>query len=305
MGKQEKRKGCLILIAIFFLISMIIRCISEPNDNIYVETNNDIFMKAQSKYRYTNYDEALILINSLINMDSTNSQYYELRGKILHELQDTLHREEDFKRTLEFARTDSLKDARIRELVRWELQHGEEEKARELLKKEIKVYENDSVKHVQTIEYVANEYLKLGDTIDAIKLYNQLSDEYRYSGEFNNKIGILYSKMQKNKSALHEFKKAVKVDPDNSTFLYNLGIGYLNIGNKRRAKSHFKKSAELGHDKACMEYRELSAKTLYYQMSKCCDGSTSYSTGRGTCSHHGGVCGIINVPYKEYTIECN
>lgn len=61
---------------------------------------------------------------------------------------------------------------------------------------------------------------------------------------------------------------------------------------------------ELGNKNACKEYRELTARTRYYKRSRCCDGTTSSATGRGACSHHGGVCRIENVPYKEYTINC-
>jgi len=39
-------------------------------------------------------------------------------------------------------------------------------------------------------------------------------------------------------------------------------------------------------------------KKLVGYHTKCCDGSISYSTGRGTCSHHKGVCGT-EAEYNE------
>jgi len=305
MKKKKNEKGCLVTIGILILIMIIGSLIPETEDDIYVETKKDFYSKARLEYRYSKYSEALTFINEAIHEDSTNSEYYELRGKILYELQDTLHSEEDFKRTLTLAKTDSLKDIRIKELINWDLQHGEKEKARELLKEEIKLYKNDSLKHIEIMEYAAERYLTIGDTLETINLYLQLSKDYKHTGTFYNKIGILYSRMHKNKSAILEFKKAVKIEPQNDMFIYNLGVGYLNRGSKQRAKKHFKKAAELGHKDACKEYRELSARTRYYQESRCCDGSTSSATGRGACSHHGGVCRILNIPYKVYTVECN
>ncbi|WP_420571941.1 tetratricopeptide repeat protein [Kordia sp.] len=297
MTKKKNGKGCLIVIGLIFILSIIGNLISKPQNEIYAD--------ASLKYRLSEYKEALELINEIIERDSTNTEYYELRGKILYELQDTLHSEEDFKRTLTFAKTDSVKNIRIKELINWDIQHDQKEKAKELLKEEVKLYKNDSIKHIEIMEYAAEKYLVIGDTLETIHLYRQLSNEYKKIGRFNNRIGILYSIMHKNKNALAEFKKAVKAEPNNDLFLYNLGISYLNLLNKRKAKLYFKKSMELGNEEACREYRELTAKTRYYQRTKCCDGTTSSASGRGACSHHSGVCGIVNIPYKVYTIECN
>ncbi|QHI37089.1 hypothetical protein IMCC3317_24670 [Kordia antarctica] len=297
MTKKKSGKGCLIVIGIFFMIGFI--------GSLLPKAEGDIYAEAKSKYTYSEYTEALTLINEAIIRDSTNSEYYELRGKILYKLQDTIHSKEDFKKTLFFATTDSIKDSRIKELIAWDIQHGKEEEAKELLQKEIQLYKTDSLQHIEVVEYAARKYLEIGDTLETINLYKQLNEEYKHSGKFSNKLGILYSQMQKNKNALAEFKKAVEIEPNNDQFLYNLGISYLNIGSKRRAKPYLKKAAELGNSDACREYRELSAKTHYYQRTKCCDGTTSSASGRGACSHHRGVCGIVNIPYKVYTIECH
>lgn len=295
--KKNKGKGCIIFIAVFFILTII--------GSFLPESENDIYEEAVSKYNFSEYREALKLINKAINIDSSNTEFYELRGKILYELQDTLHSKEDFKRTVLLAKTDSIKDIRIKELINWDLQHGDKEKIKQLLKEEIQLYKNDSTKHVEIMEYAADKYLAINDTLETINIYTKLSDEYTQNGRFNNKIGVLYSQMHKDKAAVKAFEKAVKAAPNDDIFLYNLGITYLHLKNKRKAKLYLKKATDLGNKDACRQYRELTARTRYYQRTQCCDGTTSSSTGRGTCSHHGGVCGVVNIPYKEYTMTCN
>lgn len=196
-------KGCLIAIAIFFGIGFISIIIG-----IFLpETKEDFFRDAKSSYSSNNYELALTKVNEAIKIDSTNSEYYELRGKILHELQDTIHSSEDFNKTLELAKSDTEKDLRIRELIEWDLNHGEEEKAKELLLKEIELYKKDTLKHIEVVDYAARKYLTIGDTIEAINLYDDLSNEYTNSGEYRNKSGILYTNIKKNKKAIVEFKK--------------------------------------------------------------------------------------------------
>ena len=293
---MKEAKGCLIGVCIVVLFGII--------GSLLPESDNEIYAEAKSKYQSGDYENALSVINEVISKDSTNADYYELRGMILYELQDTVQSEEDFQKTLHLSQTDSAKDIKIRELIEWDLKHGEEDKARELLNKEIELYKNDSLKHIEVVEYAIRKYLAFGDTLETIKLYQLLTEEYPSNSMFENQLGILYTNIGNYKKAIREFKEAVELEPENDTYLYNLGASYLSIKNKTKAKVYFKKSAELGNKEACNHYRELTARTKYYTRSKCCDGTTSSSVGRGTCSHHGGVCGTESIPYKEYTINC-
>ena len=188
-------------------------------------------------------------------------------------------------------------------MIEWDLKHDEEDKVGELFKKEIELYKDDYSKHIDVVEYAARKYLSIGDTSETINLYSMLGGEYPTIGRFNNQSGILYTIQKKNKSAISEFKKAIVAEPKNDTYLYNLGITYLNLRNKKGAKSYFKQAMDLGNKNACKEYRELTAITKYNKRSRCCDGTTSSVLGRGACSHHGGVCKLVNVPYKEYTMK--
>ncbi len=298
INKNIFKFGCLPIIGLFTLIIFI--GVFESS-----KTGAGDYSNALSEYNSLKYEKALDYINKAILKDSIKSDYYELRGKILHELQDTIHSNEDLNKTILLSHTLSEKRDKLQQIIDWDIGHGKISEAKILLKQEIELYKNDTINHTLIIEDAVNKYLKIGDTIEAINLYNNIDKYYPESGKYNNLIGVLYSRTKKNNKAISEFKKAIKKEPKNDIFLYHLGVSYLNIKSKRNAKKYFKSSMELGNKSACKEYRELSARTRYYKRSRCCDGSTSSSLGRGTCSHHGGVCRIENVPYKEYTINCN
>ncbi len=290
--------GCLPIFCFFGLILLANYCSGiTPGEKDYE--------RAISKFDNKDFQDALININEAILRDSTNSDFYKLRGMILHELQDTLQSKEDFDKTLKLAFSDDAKDQKIKEMIEWDINHNNYDHAKELLKREVMLYSNDPKKHIGVIEYAANQYFHLKDTLETLKLYEQLILEYPDTTRFKNQTGILYISLGKNKKAIKEFSSIVTLEPSNNIYLYNLGISYLRVKNKRKAKEVLKRSMELGNKDACQEYRELTAKIRYTKKSKCCDGSLSNSIGRGACSHHRGVCGIVNIPYKEYTIYCN
>lgn len=125
-----------------------------------------------------------------------------------------------------------------------------------------------------------------------IRLKKSLGNHYRKEGDIRQAI------------KQYEFILREKSDNDLETAAM-LGDLCLEAKNKSKAKKYYKIAAELGDKRSCQEYRELTAVTKYKRFSRCCDGSISYSTGRGTCSHHGGVCRIEREPYKSYTVSCN
>jgi len=62
------------------------------------------------------------------------------------------------------------------------------------------------------------------------------------------------------------------------------------------------KAIELGNTDANELHEKINPikKRVSYYVTRCCDGTTSNSTGRGTCSHHGGVCNWNEPVYEEY-----
>jgi len=275
--------------------------------NLVPTSDKLAFNKVERLYNNNEYSQALDDINALILKDSSQAHYFELRGKILYHLQDTLHSQEDFNRFLTFASTDSSKEAHLDHLIYWDMEHGKEDEAKKLLLEKLELFEKGSSKHLFIMRTVAYQALNtFHDTTMSLNVYKEILKEYSEEHEVLNEQGILQSKTGQNWSAIKSFIKATELAPQLHLYHYNLAISYLNIKNKTKAKLYFKKAMDLGNSDACTEYRELTAKTSYSKQYRCCDGSVSYAVGkRGACSHHKGVCSLEHVPYKEYTVNCN
>jgi len=87
----------------------------------------------------------------------------------------------------------------------------------------------------------------------------------------------------------------------------NLGLAYYQLENKSMAKSCLQNAYHKNSSNflICNNYRELS-KTVagVKKVSICKDGWVSKSTGRGTCSHHGGVLRVEARPVYAYNVDC-
>jgi tetratricopeptide (TPR) repeat protein len=106
-------------------------------------------------------------------------------------------------------------------------------------------------------------------------------------------------------SAIEYLRSLIEHKLSNGEVYFLLASSYLAIENKVEAILNFEMSANLGNSKAAGIYENLNPikKRITGYVTLCCDGSYSYSTGRGTCSWHGGVC-QWNYPiyenYREY-----
>lgn len=267
--------------------------------------NSDVdhFNDARDYLRDGDYRQALYSINEAIHLDSTNNDFFELRAEIYAHLADTLHFEEDVSHILQTDRSDDERDKHIRGLINWD-SHKTNPKAQELIAKELSLYENDTSKHIEVVDFVIRQYLRSDDTLAAKDLCLQTIKSYPKNPNCYEHLATIELAQHDFRDAIVHYKKYLSIDDSNAVILSNLAYCYIQLKNTTQAKKYYKLSADLGNSEACKQYRELTAKTRYYTQSACCDGSTSSSTGRGTCSHHGGVCGIEYVPYKEYTYDC-
>lgn len=151
---------------------------------------------------------------------------------------------------------------------------------------------------------VSNRFISINDTIGAIRVLKQLAEQIPNSTLAYEKIGDYYSKRKYLKRGINYYKRAVKFGTVNTKVYNKIAKNYLKLRNKKAAIKYYRIATKKGNSLACNELRELTARTKYTTISRCRDGSTSYSTGRGTCSHHGGVSHLEYIPYKEYTMEC-
>jgi len=92
------------------------------------------------------------------------------------------------------------------------------------------------------------------------------------------------------------------IDKNPSMYYFERAKCYNKLGKKQEAVNDLNKAIELKHPKAEKLHEQINPirKKVAYYVTRCCDGSTSNSTGRGTCSHHGGVCNWNDPVYQEY-----
>ena len=84
-------------------------------------------------------------------------------------------------------------------------------------------------------------YLKANKASQALTVLNKLEKEIGIRSEISQKKFDIYSNIGKDKKAIAELEKLVKVYPSNTKFLYNLGSYLMQKGDKDKADIWFKK----------------------------------------------------------------
>lgn len=109
-------------------------------------------------------------------------------------------------------------------------------------------------------------------------------------------------KAGKYKMAMGELDALLANNPGNSDLLYYRAMCYSKTGRTAEAVQDCKKAMEIGSEEASKLHEKINPirKRVAYYVTRCCDGSTSSATGRGACSHHGGVCDWNDPVYEEY-----
>ena len=79
----------------------------------------------------------------------------------------------------------------------------------------------------------------------AIRIYEQLLQEYSNDADALNDLGRTYSLMQQDNKAIEHYEKAISIDPKNAVFRTNYAISLYNIGEYDRSLIETKKALEL------------------------------------------------------------
>jgi tetratricopeptide (TPR) repeat protein len=111
-----------------------------------------------------------------------------------------------------------------------------------------------------------------------------------------------FVKSGKYKPALIELDSLILKDRSNSQLFYNRAICLSKLGKIQEAVNDCKAAMQMGNKEADQLYNKINPirKRVAYYVTRCCDGTTSSATGRGACSHHGGVCNWNEPVYEEY-----
>ena len=101
-----------------------------------------------------------------------------------------------------------------------------------------------SANAVDTANYVASSYLKLGDTYNAAKAYEQAISLNPSRDDTHIKLGNLYFSEENFQAAEAQYFKAAKLNPD-PVNLYSLGQAYIKTGRYNDAEDQFSKIQRL------------------------------------------------------------
>lgn len=109
-------------------------------------------------------------------------------------------------------------------------------------------------------------------------------------------------KTGKYRIALPEIQDLLSISPGNRDLLYNSALCKSKTGKIQEAVNDIKELVEAGDSNAIQLHNKINPirKRVAFYVTRCCDGSTSGATGRGACSHHGGVCNWNDPVYEEY-----
>jgi tetratricopeptide (TPR) repeat protein len=109
-------------------------------------------------------------------------------------------------------------------------------------------------------------------------------------------------KSGKYKAALPEISALLDADPSNTELQYSRALCYSKTGKIQEAVNDLKPLIQAGNADAEKLHDKINPirKKIVGTETLCCDGTTSNATGRGACSHHGGVCDWNHPIYEEY-----
>ena len=128
------------------------------------------------------------------------------------------------------------------------LSSGQFEKARDALTRAASKSPDDANAHYN----LALAYRNLGDRVNTrLSLEKAIAANHGHT-DAQNDLGILYGMEGRYTIAINYIETASKLDPDNTSFLYNLAIAYDGAGKKEMAQETLRKILEIdpGHTKA-------------------------------------------------------
>lgn len=185
---------------------------------------------------------------------------------------------------------------------------AQEEKQKLELQKQEKVRNDSLTFYINATTYQANKH-KVNEAeklLSRASFFAQLPvDREKIAIEKNNIFRIktfdLINSGQ-HKAAIPFLDTLINENGSNGDLFLKRAICYSKIGNILKAVSDCKIAMQSGDKDAEKLHNKINPlkKRIAYYVTRCCDGSTSNSTGRGTCSHHGGVCDWSEPVYEEY-----
>jgi tetratricopeptide (TPR) repeat protein len=102
--------------------------------------------------------------------------------------------------------------------------------------------------------------------------------------------------------ALSDYSEILLINKENPEILYARALCYIKLKKTQEAVNDLKIAIKLGSAESDKLHEKINPKKrrIAHYVVRCCDGSSSSHSGRGACSHHGGICNPSEPVYEEY-----
>lgn len=122
------------------------------------------------------------------------------------------------------------------------------------------------------------------------------------TNELNYQKAKAYFELRKYENSIGEYSKLISAEYNLKETYYLRALCYQKERKIQESVNDLRKAVEFGNvdaEKLHEKINPIKNRVSYY-VTRCCDGTTSDATGRGACSHHGGVCDWNDPVYEEY-----
>jgi tetratricopeptide (TPR) repeat protein len=245
--KYDEAIGCLIVVLEKKERSA--RIMSMIGD-IFDAISNSIKNNEEEKKKYSNiaenwYKKAVNINTQYIKVHNSLGKHYELLGEKEKAL-------ESYESASHLSPLNPTRMMRIGEIA---LETGHIDKADRAFEALSKI---QSTKKTDTLKEMGELYLKHGHTDKALKIFNKSLDELEDSAIYN-RLGITLRKQKRFLEAIEQYKKAIKLSPNDEVLYYNIGKAYLDAGNKVEAKLSLEQAVKIDKDfvEAALELKKL------------------------------------------------
>lgn len=102
--------------------------------------------------------------------------------------------------------------------------------------------------------YMAQSYLKLGNTQQAIKTYKEAFKMFPADETFHRALGDIYLQEEMNAEAIEQYEEAVRLNSNDAEAAYSLGQAYMTAGELDKARTQFQEVARISPNSATGYY---------------------------------------------------
>jgi tetratricopeptide (TPR) repeat protein len=228
-----------ILFPLLLLVTL--SAVSQQNKQ---QADSILFEQAESLFEAKEYDQALAIVNRLIDADHTNASLYDLRGNIYLNKRSADTALANYNTAIRLAPEDPVLYA-DRGLLFYLSQMPDE--SIEDYNMAIKYVKNDTVKCALICNRGNARNMKR-DFEGAYKDYKMVYDLDSTNMQALSNLGAVLDDLGRQEEAIMYLEKAARISPNEIAVIGNLGFRYIEAGDYKRAIRQFSRVLELSPD---------------------------------------------------------